>query len=95
MRAMLQQELRKWMADFAKGIGMDPDQLSSAGRQPGLDPYRVLGLDRSASDDEVKSRYRRLLHRLHPDTAGVAGSEFLLGMVVEAYRRISEERGWS
>ena len=65
------------------------------GGQPGLDAYRVLGLDGSASDEEVKSRYRRLLHKLHPDTAGVAGTECLLGMVTAAYQRISEEREWS
>jgi len=31
------------------------------------DPYRVLGLDRNATDEEVKQAYRRLAKKYHPD----------------------------
>ena len=31
------------------------------------DPYEVLGLKRGASNDEVKSAYRRLSRKYHPD----------------------------
>ena len=31
------------------------------------DPYQVLGLNRGASDDEVKKAYRRLAKKYHPD----------------------------
>lgn len=31
------------------------------------DPYKVLGLERGASDDEVKQAYRRLAQKYHPD----------------------------
>jgi hypothetical protein len=34
------------------------------------DPYRVLGLDRSASGDEIRRAYRRLAKENHPDSAG-------------------------
>lgn len=108
MLAMMQQEMGRWMqailrdafdpnmmADFMRSVGLDAAELSDMSRQPGLDPYRILGLDESASDEEVKARYRRLLHKLHPDTAGAPGTEFLLGLVMAAYQRISEERGWS
>jgi DnaJ-domain-containing protein 1 len=68
------------------------------GKQPpgniGLDPYRVLGLDKSAPDEEVKRRYRELARKLHPDTAEVKGTEFLFQVVNAAYEQISQERRW-
>jgi DnaJ-class molecular chaperone len=70
-------------------------QAGKAMGQPGFDPYEVLRLDRDASDEEVKKRYRELLHKLHPDTAGVEGTEFLVRVVVMAYEVIKRERGWT
>ena len=60
----------------------------------GIDPYRVLGLEKTATDDQVKKRYREIVVKLHPDTAGVQGTEFLFQLVLAAYQQISKERGW-
>ena len=31
------------------------------------DPYKVLGLDRNATDEEIKAAYRELVKKYHPD----------------------------
>ena len=94
-------ELMKGMLDpgkimaFMHSMGFDPSQLPRmVGQQAGFDPYMVLGLDKSASDEEVKHRYRELVNKLHPDTAGVEGTEFMFQMVMAAFEMIKMQRGW-
>lgn len=101
-------EVQRWLDDllrdtfnpdsflrFVAGMGIDLSQIPNlVGRTDGLDPYRVLGLEKTATDEEVKRRYRQLLIKLHPDTAGIRGTDFLLQMMIAAYRQIAKERGW-
>jgi molecular chaperone DnaJ len=60
------------------------------------DPYRVLGISPSASEDEIKKAYRDLSRKYHPDTnannplADLAEEKFK--QVQEAYQQIMEER---
>jgi len=83
------------LSRFIRSLGVDVSQLGGmVGQRPELDPYQILGLDRSASDEEVKRRYHILVHKLHPDTAGFEGTGFLLQMVLAAYEMIKRERGW-
>lgn len=84
------------LMEFMKQMGIDLSSLAGmAGGKATVDPYQVLGLDKSAADDEVKKRYRELLHELHPDTARVKGTRFLLQTVMAAYEVIKKERGLS
>ena len=83
------------LQSMLKSMGIDMSQLRGmVSGQTAVDPYRIMGLDRSASDEEVKKRYHELLRKLHPDTAGVAGTEFLFQMVMAAFEMIKRERGW-
>ena len=60
------------------------------------DPYKILGISRSATDAEVKKAYRDLAKKYHPDKyadtplADVASEK--MKEVNEAYRIITEER---
>jgi len=76
-------------------IGFDMGKLSGMmGQQPGVDPYRILGLDRSASDEEIKKRFRELVRVLHPDKSGTPGTALFFQMVMAAYEQIKIEKGW-
>jgi molecular chaperone DnaJ len=66
----------------------------------GRDPYKVLGVDRKASQDDIKKAYRKLARRYHPDTNKDAGAEERFKEVSEAYdvlgdpeKRKSYDRG--
>jgi hypothetical protein len=52
------------------------------------DPYRVLGLSRGASLDEVKRAYRRLAKANHPDAAGAGALPRFLA-IQAAYERLA------
>ncbi|NMV82458.1 MAG: DnaJ domain-containing protein, partial [Erysipelotrichia bacterium] len=49
------------------------------------DYYEVLGLKKGASKDEIKSAYRRLAKKYHPDINKEAGAETKFKEVQEAY----------
>jgi hypothetical protein len=57
------------------------------------DPYDVLGVSRTATDAEVRSAYRKLVKRYHPDhNNGSEESEQRFEEVQAAYARIVEMR---
>jgi len=83
------------MQQSLEAMGFDTGKFASmAGQQPGFDPYKILGLEKSASDDEVKKRYHELLHVLHPDKSRTPGTVLFFQWVVAAYEMIKKERGW-
>ena len=60
------------------------------------DPYKVLGIDRSATDDEVKKAYREKSRKYHPDAninnPNKDKAEEMFKLVQQAYDQIMNER---
>jgi molecular chaperone DnaJ len=53
------------------------------------DYYQILGINKGASDDEIKKAYRKLAHQYHPDKAGGDSSRFK--EINEAYQVLSDK----
>ncbi len=57
------------------------DQRERSGRAQGetsessLDPYGILGIDSSASGQEIQAAYRARMHEYHPDKVAHLGEE--------------------
>jgi molecular chaperone DnaJ len=51
----------------------------------GSDYYKVLGVDRKASQEDIKKAYRKLARQYHPDTNKDAGAEDRFKEISEAY----------
>jgi curved DNA-binding protein len=54
------------------------------------DYYATLGLERGASEDEIKKAYRRLARKYHPDVSKEAGAEEKFKDVAEAYQTLKD-----
>ncbi|MDI6820655.1 MAG: DnaJ C-terminal domain-containing protein [Patescibacteria group bacterium] len=53
------------------------------------DYYKILGISRNASEEDVKKAYRKLAHQFHPDKAG--GNESRFKEINEAYQILSHK----
>jgi len=59
---------------------------------PESDYYKVLGVNKSASDNEIKKAYRKLALKYHPDqTKGDKQAEAKFKQVSEAYAVLSDK----
>jgi DnaJ like chaperone protein len=72
-----------FLAVVARGFGLDRDAWERASgaapRRPQAgsveeeDPYAVLGLTKTASDDELRATWKRLMRENHPDSLAARG----------------------
>jgi DnaJ-class molecular chaperone len=99
-----QDRVNRLMAEFISLMRRDLDELMQglalplqgfhdvpAHRDQVSSPYRVLGLDTSATDELVKLAYKLLSQKLHPDHGGSAGA---MARLNKAYEDIAKHRGW-
>jgi len=62
--------------------------------------YRILGVSPDASNEQIRSAYRRLAAQYHPDTVANLGEEFTevaeekIKLINEAYGEIRTQRGF-
>ena len=60
------------------------------------DPYKVLGIERNATEEEIKKAYRTLSKKYHPDAninnPNKEKAEEMFKLVQEAYQQIIYER---
>jgi DnaJ like chaperone protein len=62
--------------------------------------YKVLGIEATATDDEVKKAYRQMAIKFHPDKVAQMGEEFQKGakekfqQIQDSYEAIKKARGF-
>ena len=54
------------------------------------DHYKVLGVSKKATQDEIKKAYRKLARKFHPDTNKEAGAEERFKEISEAYDALGD-----
>lgn len=79
----LHESRRAVLSRVARSLDLSDDTLSwlidrKLGPRPVApdvkDPYRTLGLARSASDDEIRRAYRTMISQYHPDKLAASGA---------------------
>jgi DnaJ like chaperone protein len=72
------------------------DRIAELTAQLEMDPFTVLGIEASASDDEVRLAYRKRVRAYHPDRQDEfirLHAQEVIKIVNSAYERICRARG--
>jgi molecular chaperone DnaJ len=57
-----------------------------------MDPYKSLGVEKGASEEEIKKAYRKLALKYHPDRAGGKQNEEKFKEVTQAYEILGDKQ---
>src|SRR5207237_8159167 len=68
-----------------RGPEARPSRRGGVAMARAADYYKTLGVDKKASQDEIKKAYRKLARQYHPDTNKEAGAEERFKDISEAY----------
>jgi DnaJ like chaperone protein len=68
-----------FLEQIAGGFGLELDAAQRAGRgqpfqPPTEDPYKVLGIQRRATDEQIRARWKQLMRETHPDSLASRGA---------------------
>lgn len=58
----------------------------------GKDYYKILGISRNATDEDIKKAYRKLALKYHPDKNKAKDAEEKFKEVAEAYEVLSDKK---
>ncbi|NNC82154.1 MAG: DnaJ domain-containing protein [Flavobacteriales bacterium] len=92
-------DLISTIASYMRIPRADQESIKNMFYQEVNSAYKILEIDPSVSNDELKQAYRRMAKRFHPDKVASLGDEVRQGAeekfkkIQEAYEQIKKERG--
>jgi DnaJ like chaperone protein len=95
-----EQQMIENIAHFMGISGGDYSSVKSMFHRDTESDYKILGVTKAATDQEIKKAYRKLAIQHHPDKVAQMGEEFQKGAkekfqkVQDAYEAIKKERGF-
>ena len=87
------------IANYFRITKAEYEQIKSMFYKDVSNAYKVLGIDQSVTDEELKKAYRKMAVKHHPDKFNQSGEEQLKAAkekfqkIQEAYEQIKKERG--